>query len=171
MTSLIRAYTPEDLEACAVLYAAVFNAEPWLDEWDIPTAAAYLADVTQTPGFIGYVATTTTTTATTPCSDCRDSRIDGIILGNRRHWWRGDIAFIQEMCVASQLQGQGIGSQLLEAFRLDAQSQGIRNISLLTERHYAAASFYRRHGFKEAKNTRLLYRFISRPERRDDHDR
>ncbi|MBP1936524.1 hypothetical protein [Paenibacillus sediminis] len=42
----------------------------------------------------------------------------------------------------------------------DVQTQGMRNISLVTERNFMAYEFYKTLGFKEAKNTRLMYMFL-----------
>lgn len=143
----IRRFHPEDLQQAAPLFCSIFNGEPWHDEWEESVAEAFLRDIVETPGFLGFAAE-------------NEGGLAGLVMGHRKRWWRGDIYFINEMGVARDKQGQGIGRKLLEYAVQEAKREGMQNISLLTERHYDAYAFYRKLGFKEGKNTRLMYRFL-----------
>ncbi|MED1607845.1 GNAT family N-acetyltransferase [Cytobacillus kochii] len=89
-----------DLTKCSETFIEVFNDEPWNDEWTFTKAKKYLLSFYQTPGFLGVLAV-------------ENDEIIGFILGVKRVWWSGDEFFINEMCVKTQSQNNGIGKALL----------------------------------------------------------
>ncbi len=147
---VIRDYAQDDFNACVTLFCTVFNQSPWDDQWTDTLAAEFLHDLILMPKFVGKVAVHD------------EGGIVGLCFAQDKVWWKGHIMYIHEMCVDDTKQRQGIGTQLIQTMKEEAVQRGISNISLLTERHYAAYSFYRKLGFKEAKNTRLMYQFMGR---------
>lgn len=69
-------------------------------------------DIVNTPGFKGYVTED-------------DSQIVGLVLGHRKRWWRGDIYYLNEMCVSLNRQGEGIGTAMMKFVKEDVQTKNI----------------------------------------------
>lgn len=107
-------------------------------------------DFWETPGFLGYVA----------IDESNGNAIVATILGKEKQWWRGKEYLIEEFFVKSELQGQGLGSNMLEFTYKDIKSLGIENIVLLTNTFAPAYNFYLRREFKENQTVRLLYKNI-----------
>ncbi len=64
-------------------------------------------------------------------------------------WQEGMIAYIEEIAVVEDLQGQGIGTQLLERLVLSAREAGCRRVELDSAVHRKKAhQFYEHHGFE-----------------------
>ncbi|HES77338.1 MAG TPA: GNAT family N-acetyltransferase [bacterium] len=64
----------------------------------------------------------------------------------------GKVAWLEDMVVAPQARGSGIGSQLLTQAIALARSQGCKRITLLTDGNNAAAQhFYAQHGFSRSE--------------------
>lgn len=62
------------------------------------------------------------------------------------------VAWLEDMVVAPQARGEGIGSQLLTQAIAHARSQGCRRMTLLTDGNNAAAQhFYAQHGFSRSE--------------------
>ncbi|HEY5958066.1 MAG TPA: GNAT family N-acetyltransferase [Polyangiaceae bacterium] len=60
--------------------------------------------------------------------------------------------WLEDMVIAREWRGQGLGSRLLESAMLDCQQRGITRITLLTdEDNLDAQRFYTRHGFARSK--------------------
>jgi GNAT superfamily N-acetyltransferase len=59
------------------------------------------------------------------------------------------VALLEDMVVAADQRGTGVGSQLLDAALQFARGQGCRRITLLTDGdNFPAQRFYQRHGFE-----------------------
>ncbi len=60
----------------------------------------------------------------------------------------GRVALLEDMVVAPQARGQGVGAQLLTAAIAHARQQGCLRITLLTDTdNHVAQAFYRKQGF------------------------
>ncbi|KKI90528.1 GCN5 family acetyltransferase [Bacillus sp. SA1-12] len=140
-------FEDKDLLTCTNTFIHVFNQEPWNDEWEKETAKNYLLDFTNTPGFKGIVAVD-------------GEEMIGFIFGTCKHWWRGDEFFINEMCVRVEEQNTGIGSKLMKFLIEELESDGVRTISLLTDRGIPAEDFYKKHGFSEFERLMFLSRSV-----------
>lgn len=137
----------KDFDNCITLFLNVFNREPWNDNWSIEGAKQYLADYIHTPGFRGYIAED-------------DGVVQGFILGFRKRWWEGDEFYINEMCVQVDGQRRGIGTQLMKHVEHDLICNGIRNITLLTNRGIPAEKFYIKNGFQVIERLIFLHKRI-----------
>lgn len=142
----LRPYRPEDLDPCADLFLRVFGEEPWNDRWpSVERARSYLADFVATPGFMGFVALEST-------------QFVALCVGHRRRWWQGDEYYVDELCVAPERQGQGIGTRFLSYIEERLLEQGIRHVVLLTRTDVPAAAFYEKQGFRTSSGTIFMYR-------------
>ena len=66
----------------------------------------------------------------------------------------GRVAFLEDMIVAPQHRGQGVGTRLLAAAIDHARDAGCLRITLLTDHdNQEAMHFYRRHGFSASAMT------------------
>ncbi|WP_433946724.1 GNAT family N-acetyltransferase [Paenibacillus sp. SN-8-1] len=137
-----RNFSEADFRLCVDLFISVFNQEPWNDEWSREYAEQYLNDYIKASGFRGYIAED-------------EAGIKGFIVGVRKRWWSGDEFFINEMCVETNCQRSGIGSQLINYVQENMKSEGIARITLLTNRGIAAEHFYKKNGFIEIE--RLIF--------------
>lgn len=137
----------KDLSSCISLLINVFNHEPWNDKWSIESAEKYLQDYIQTPGFKGFIAE-------------EESELKGFIFGFRKRWWEGDEFFVNEMCVQIKEQRSGIGTKLLKYLESSLLSEGIENITLLTNRGIPAEEFYEKNGFNVVNRLIFLHKRI-----------
>jgi aminoglycoside 6'-N-acetyltransferase I len=143
----IRPFNSNDLRKCTNLLINVFNHEPWNNNWSIEGATQYLVDYIQTPGFRAFVAE-------------EETEIRGFIFGFRKRWWKGDEFFVNEMCVQIDNQRSGIGTRLINYLEGELLSEGIKNITLLTNREIPAEEFYKKNGFSEINRIIFLYKRI-----------
>lgn len=136
------------LNEYAALYTKVFNGEPWRDSWTMETASMRLAEMMEMPRFMGMESRT-------------GHRLAGIILGHGEPHFDGVHAQILEFCVDDAVQGNGIGTALLEHFCAELERQGISNVFLLTSRGERTQGFYANRGFTTAENMVLMSRRLS----------
>ncbi|MFQ3786433.1 GNAT family N-acetyltransferase [Halomonas sp. A29] len=125
-----------DLKACAALFAQVFSAEPWSEPWGVDGALARLEHFHASPGFVGMLS----------LGD--KGEVMGFVLGNLEPYLDCHLFYLREMCVASQRQGQGIGSQLYRALERELAERDVRAVYLATGRDIPAAGFYQGLGFR-----------------------
>lgn len=144
----IRNYSSQDFEKCIQLFIEVFNNEPWNDKWSRVKAESYLHDYIHTPGFKGVVAE-------------QDEVTYGFIFGVSKRWWSADEFFINEMCVKSSQQRSGIGTSMLNYLAEELKSEGIENMTLLTNRDIPAEQFYKKMDLKKLRESYFYPRNIS----------
>lgn len=129
----LRIMEEKDLAACARLFARVFSAEPWNEPWDDELAQSRLAHFHASSGFLGVVA--------------QRQEVIGFALGNLEPFCTGTLFYLREMCVGTQQQSKGVGTQLYRTLQRELESRHVRAIYLATDRGIPAASFYQRLGF------------------------
>ncbi|TYP78274.1 GNAT family N-acetyltransferase [Paenibacillus methanolicus] len=147
---LIRELIEDDIELCISLFIEVFNQPPWNNEWTYEVTKQIFYDFWNTPSFKGYVAV----------DESQEKSIVATILGKEKQWWRGKEFLIEEFFVRTDMQGQGIGSDILDYACSDIKLRGIDNVILLTNTFAPAYSFYLNRDFKENQTLRLLYKKI-----------
>lgn len=143
----IRQFESNDLNSCCNLLIHVFNQEPWNDKWSNEGAEQYLLDYIHTPGFKGIVAED-------------ENGLKGFIFGFRKRWWKADEFFINEMCVNINEQRSGVGTKLIKYLESRLISEGVENITLLTNRGIPAEEFYKKNGFNIVDRIIFLYKKI-----------
>lgn len=145
---MIRSFVArDDLGGCINLLLNVFNNAPWNDNWTFQGAEKYLLDYIETPGFKGIVAE-------------EENKIKGFIFGFRKRWWEADEFYVNEMCVEISEQRNGIGTKLIEYLENSLITEGIENITLLTNRGIPAEEFYKKNGFSEIERIIFLHKKI-----------
>jgi aminoglycoside 6'-N-acetyltransferase I len=140
----IRPFAAQDLDPCTDLFIRVFSEPPWHDKWpSIEVARAYLRHYVDTPGFEGLVATV-------------DQQIVAFLFGHHRLWWSGSEYYIDEFGVHPDMQGQGIGTMLLDRLKQTLLQNGVHTITLLTANDTPAAAFYAKQGFVTHKRMAFM---------------
>lgn len=129
----ITSFSPEQLDAGAEIFRAVFNGPPWNDDWSFETARKRLSDILRTPGFQGWAAT--------------EDGLVGFLIGNLEQRCQRLSYCLQEMCVRSGLQRQGIGTRLLDQAKSELAALGTEDLYLLTMAGGPAADFYAKNNF------------------------
>ena len=141
---IVRPLTQEDLSACTALYIRTFTAPPWCD--DIPSpepVVRYFRNFLMLDSFLGYIA-------------FYNGQPAALSVGMKKPWIGGVEYYIDEFCVAPELQRQGIGSAFLGIIEKDLADRGMCGMLLNTEEDYPAFDFYIRNGFKTMGNCRVL---------------
>ena len=127
----------DDKDSIKELFTSVFTKEPWNDDWsDEEQLDAYIMDLI---GCFNSLA----------LGFKDENGLQAIALGRIKHWYRKTEFFIDELCVRTSLQGQGIGGRFVEAIEEYLKNIGVRGIFLLTDRDVPAYDFYKKHGFHE----------------------
>ena len=68
-------------------------------------------------------------------------------MGYIKHWYRGTEYIINELCVKTEKQHQGIGTEFLHQIEDYLKANDLKAIYLLTERTVPAYNFYKKNGF------------------------
>lgn len=131
----IRKFNSKDLDNCAKLFKKVFSSDPWYDEWkSLEQARNYLGELIKNPAFEGFVS-------------CEGSHIVAVCLGHNRSWWNGQEFFVDEFFVENEMQGNGIGTKLLDNVSNYLLGAGYVRLTLLTNKEILAEDFYLKNGF------------------------
>ncbi len=126
-----------ELESIKELFRSVFTAEPWCDDWsDDAQLTMYITDLAGQSCSLTYGL-------------YRGDELVGLTMGHIRHWFRGTEYYIDEFCIRTDLQGQGLGSAMLKLVKQSLAEMDIHSIFLQTERTMPAYKFYLAHGFTE----------------------
>jgi len=127
----------DDIHMIKSFFHDVFTAEPWCDDWsDDAQLTAYITDLIGDRGSLTYGL-------------YRGEELAGLSMGHIRHWFAGTEYYIDEFCIRTDLQGQGLGSFFIEGIEKSLAETGIHSIFLQTGRNMPAYDFYLKRGFKE----------------------
>lgn len=132
---LMRKFTIRDIDKCAELFKEVFSAYPWYDNWvSFEQARTYLMELIESPVFEGYIA-------------YNGLDLAAVCFGHKRSWWVGKEFFIDEFYVRNEIQGNGIGTKLLNYVKEVIIGEGYIRLILLTNKGIPAEEFYIKNGF------------------------
>lgn len=117
------------------LFVGVFSNEPWNDDWsDENQLHLYIHDL------IGQSNSLT-------LGLFEGTELIGISMGHIKHWYTGTEYFIDELCISTAKQGQGVGTLFLDMIETACRELGLTHIFLLTDRDVPAFGFYKKRGF------------------------
>ena len=125
---------PEMLDELTALFVETFNAPPWNDMWSAETAGTRLRDIMRMPNFCG-------------AAEYREGRLVGLIMGHGEQSFDGMHFQILELCVANDMKGHGIGTEMLSEFIEYLDRKNVTSVYMLTARGAASEDFYAAHGF------------------------
>lgn len=138
---MIKELSIEDKNLITIFFKNVFMQEPWNDDWsDEQQLNRYIMDLMGNPNSmtLGFFD--------------NDSEMAGLAMGCIRHWYEGTEYHIDELCVSTNMQGQGIGTEFIEQIEDYVTTKGVCRIFLQTDRDMPAFEFYKKRGFEEMQN-------------------
>lgn len=126
------------LDECVNLFIDVFTRAPWHDTYDSrEQVVRFFQNFMADNYFIGYVLE-------------KGGRIIALSIGMRKPWINGMEYYIDQFCVAPELQGKGIGSRFLQLIESEIRAEGMNAMILNTERGFPSERFYLKNGFQPA---------------------
>lgn len=137
----LRQLDGRDRERVGKLFVEAFSLPPWNDRWEDPsTLRLYMEELLLPFNALCFGLFD------------GDGKLVAMALGRTAHFYDGTQYRVDEICVAPERQGQGLGSTLLSLLRKEAIRRGIKSIVLSTHRDFPAYAFYRKNGFEEVEN-------------------
>lgn len=136
----IKQVSMEQYDAIENLFVSVFSKEPWKDDWsDKKQLRLYLTELIDSSNSL--------------CFGLYDQeRLVALSLGHVKHWCQGTEYYVDEFCVDSSLQHQGIGKVWMSFLEEELSKREIAHFFLLTDSNVPAYSFYKHLGFHELVN-------------------
>lgn len=114
--------------------------EPWNDDWsDDEQLHQYITDIIGNRNSLAFGL-------------FEEEQLLGLALGNIKHWYTGTEFFVEEFCVKTEMQGQGLGTEFLRLLEVELRVRDIKTIFLMTGKEMPAFEFYRKNGFEEIIN-------------------
>ncbi|KNY25536.1 GCN5-related N-acetyltransferase [Pseudobacteroides cellulosolvens ATCC 35603 = DSM 2933] len=95
-----------------------------------------MLDIYNSPSFVGILY-------------FKEEEIKGAIFGNCEQWYEGFHFNLKEMFVSNELQGMGMGRELLKSLEEKLRVMQVGTIILFTSKGNLTSEFYIKNGFKE----------------------
>ena len=145
---MVRRYALRDLQGSAAAFCSAFAAEPWNENWTQSLAETRISELTGTPFSAGFVYE-------------EQGRILAVVAGRVCTYLYGKEYVIDEFCVSAEVQGKGIGSQMIQQIVQDMRAAGCVGIVLQTTHGYASDRFYLKNGFQRNPDMITMYRLLN----------
>ena len=130
-----------DKETVKKLFLSVFTISPWYDDWsDTTQLDAYLTDLMGQSNSLTYGL-------------FEKDNLIAVSMGRIKHWYTGTEYCIDEFCVKTDMQGQGIGTHVLAEIEKAIKEIGLVQIYLQTDIDVKAFDFYIKNGFVHLQDT------------------
>lgn len=122
------------------LFVSVFTKDPWNDDWsDEKQLQLYILDLIGQNNSLTFGL-------------YEGAELIGISMGHIRHWYSGTEYYIDELCISTSKQGNGVGTIFMDKVEEACRESGMTHIFLLTENDVPAFEFYKKRGFYQLKN-------------------
>ena len=129
------------------LFTGVFAIAPWNDDWsDREQLDLYIHDLIGQNNSLTYGL-------------FENGKLIGLSMGHIKHWYSGTEYYIDELCIQTDKQGNGIGTYFLKEIEKEIKELGMTQIFLQTGSNVPAYGFYQKNGFFELKE---LVSFVKR---------
>ena len=124
------------IDECVALFIDVFTKAPWHDTYSSrKQVVSFFQNYMTNNYFVGYVLK-------------EESSIIALSIGMKKPWINGMEYYIDQFCVKSDLQGNGIGSYFLKLIEYEIQNEKMNAIILNTESGFPSENFYLKNGFQ-----------------------
>ncbi|MGL6174034.1 MAG: GNAT family N-acetyltransferase [Cellulosilyticaceae bacterium] len=133
----------EALGEITELFIKEFNKAPWNDKWTYDRAYNRLKDLYEHPRFIGIVC-------------IFNKKVVGVVMGYLEYWYEGYHYNLKEIFIDTEIQGQGIGSQLLNSLEDKLLDQDVTRIELFTLEDQKTIGFYTKNQFTRIEELVLM---------------
>lgn len=134
---ILKKLSKADKDLITIFFKEVFTKEPWNDDWsDEQQLDQYIMELignsnSMTLGFF------------------EDAKMVGLAMGYIRHWYEGTEYHIDELCITTNMQGKGIGTEFIKQIEGYMKTEGLSRIFLQTDRNMPAYEFYKKRRFVE----------------------
>ena len=136
------------LPQMAELYRSAFRGAPWNDDWsDEAQLHEYMKEITHSCNPLNFGLFS-------------EGRLIALSVGMIRHWWEGTNYNIEELCVAPDMQAQGVGTHFMGMIEAEVRRRGLKGIFLQTDSDKPAFGFYRKNGFNVLDSHVSLYKKV-----------
>ncbi|ADZ84309.1 GNAT family N-acetyltransferase [Cellulosilyticum lentocellum] len=134
----------DKLDACVDLFIETFSKAPWNDVYESRNqVVTFFENHMDNNYFVGYVGII-------------DDEVVALSVGMKKPWINGMEYYIDEFCVSTKWQGQGIGSVFISLIEADIKAQGMNGMMLNTEKNYPSRTFYEKNGFSVIEDLIIL---------------
>lgn len=134
----------DKLDACVDLFIETFSKAPWNDVYESRNqVVTFFENHMDNNYFVGYVGII-------------DDEVVALSVGMKKPWINGMEYYIDEFCVSTKWQGQGIGSVFISLIEADIKVQGMNGMMLNTEKNYPSRTFYEKNGFSVIEDLIIL---------------
>ncbi|QEH69796.1 GNAT family N-acetyltransferase [Cellulosilyticum sp. ST5] len=134
----------DKLDACVDLFIETFSKAPWNDVYESRNqVVTFFENHMDNNYFVGYVGII-------------DDEVVALSVGMKKPWINGMEYYIDEFCVSTKWQGQGIGSVFISLIEVDIKAQGMNGMMLNTEKNYPSRTFYEKNGFSVIEDLIIL---------------
>ena len=147
MSEDIFLFTQKHLDECASLFIEVFNNQPWNESWTFETAQSLLSQILNTPGFIGLILR-------------KQGKILGFVIGCCEQRDKSKNFYLKEICVSSNEQRRGIGSELIRHLMNQLKETGVNSVYLLTMKDEYIKEFYLKNGFQVSQRMIMMIKHL-----------
>ena len=136
----IRRVTGLDITTCAEIFATVFSAPPYDEEWTVEAADTRLRALCRHDPDHCFVAEISGRVVAFAFAETDDLTF----------------AFLHEVAVAPEWQGSGIGTRLMEFLCDCLRGEGISALEITVDTRAQAYAFYHKLGFREPQEYVLM---------------
>ncbi|WP_236913672.1 GNAT family N-acetyltransferase [Clostridium sp. Cult2] len=140
---LIRNMTEEDIDNCVNIFGDAYSKEPWNETYDLDKVREFLKKFTLNNIYIGWVV-------------LKGHQTIGFAIGIIMPSIGKDYFKIEDICIRPDMQGKGIGRQLIKKITLELKNKDIDSIMLNTIKEFPAYRFYLMNGFDEIKSSSTM---------------
>lgn len=141
---MIREIQKEDISRCGEIYVKAFPKEYWGVEWSVERACEYLQDYTEQKRFVGYVYE-------------EAGVVQGAMFACGKISGYKEEIYINEMMVMPDMQGKGIGKELLNAIKSYSEIHELAGVVLYTSEYAPAMKFYEKNDFQITKGVICMF--------------
>jgi len=142
-------FIESDIPIAAEIFTDIFINPPWNYGWlTVEKSLRYISDLFRTPGFYGFVFR------------LKDEPLDGICLGLVNDYFPSALYDIKEIFIRWNLQGGGLGSQMLASIEKNLVSRGIHHVTLFTQNDIPAYNFYLKNQYFISEETKYFSKKI-----------
>jgi len=138
----------KDVPACAKVYLAAYQADPWNETYEPSEVESYIGNYLDSDVKCCYALV-------------EGEEIRGVALGLVVPSIDSPYLRIEDICVDPGVQRKGYGSQFMELLSQQAARRGCDSVLLGTQRDYPSHRFYLKNGFQEIESV-LLYKEVRR---------
>lgn len=136
----------DSIELIKSLFKNIFMDKPWNNDWSNEKQLyKYIKDLIGNSNSLTYGL-------------LKNDKLIGISMGRVIHWWTGTQYHIEELCIQTIKQNQGLGTVFLNSIENLIKIKGIKSIFLQTERNVPAYKFYLKNEYIEMPDHISFYK-------------